>query len=130
MEKRKVKSNLPGRHGIRQDEKNGAMHGSSIEFLTTIRPLISFHPVLLPFLLLLPRLKRFESSRAGVESGSPFISSSALPLLTPASTANVQARDRRQKDTQRVVLVLLSIVSGVCSGRECILCEYPCLPCD
>lgn len=49
-----VKSNLPGRHGMRQDEKNGAMHGSSIEFLTTIRPLISFHPVLLPFLLLYP----------------------------------------------------------------------------
>lgn len=107
------------------------MHGSSIEFLTTIKPLISFHPVLLPFLLLLPRLKRFESSRAGVESGSPFVSS-ALPLLTPASTANVQARDRRQKDTRRVVLrlVVLSIVSGVCSGRECIRCECPCLPCD
>lgn len=106
------------------------MHGLSIEFLTTIKPLISFHPVFLPFLLLLPRLKRFESSRAGVESGSPFVSSSALPLLTPASTANVQARDRRQKDTRRVVLVLLSIVSGVCSGRECIRCECPCLPCD
>ncbi|WVQ87794.1 hypothetical protein IAS59_001523 [Cryptococcus gattii] len=79
------------------------VHGSSIEFLTTIRPLISFHPVLSLFcpLFSFEKIPEFQSGCEKISSVTH-----RFRLLTPASTG---PGTTPTKDNSACCLLLLSI---------------------
>lgn len=79
------------------------VHGSSIEFLTTIRPLISFHPVLSLFcpLFSFEKIPEFQSGCEKISSVTH-----RFRLLTPTSTG---PGTTPTKDNSACCLLLLSI---------------------